>query len=272
VSRSRARDAANQLAAAAPEPYPVLVKAAPAEMPVRDAANGLPPIGEPRRGIPFPGMPPAAVLRSSGPPSDSAPRDPAGVIERHVAIGSEGYRDANGNGSRPPASQPGELRRTLHLSLAHSNGAAEAGEPDQASLAPTATNRFERSDSELAPLRQTSGGFHNGGGNGSAHVGSAVPSPPPRPRIETEDRHPRDSFIDQSLRERVESEIRGFLAAFDAALSEDSAETRAGLREATDRLLRAGARTRIELERLEARLPLPPRDNGAREQFSWRPR
>ena len=37
-------------------------------------------------------------------------------------------------------------------------------------------------------------------------------------------------------------------------------ESRTGLREATDRLLRAGARTRIELERLEARAPLPPRD------------
>ena len=35
---------------------------------------------------------------------------------------------------------------------------------------------------------------------------------------------------------------------------------RTELREATDRLLRAGARTRIELERLEARAPLPTRD------------
>jgi hypothetical protein len=48
--------------------------------------------------------------------------------------------------------------------------------------------------------------------------------------------------------------------AFDAALAADTQESRFGLREATDRLLRAGARTRIELERLEARVPLTPRD------------
>jgi hypothetical protein len=68
------------------------------------------------------------------------------------------------------------------------------------------------------------------------------------------------AFIDQALRERVDGDIVAFLAAFDAALADDTVESRAGLREATDRLLRAGARTRIELERLEARIPLPPRD------------
>jgi hypothetical protein len=68
------------------------------------------------------------------------------------------------------------------------------------------------------------------------------------------------TFIDLALRHRVETDIVSFLAAFDAALSRDTFETRAGLREATDRLLRAGARTRIELERLEARTPLPARD------------
>ena len=70
------------------------------------------------------------------------------------------------------------------------------------------------------------------------------------------------AFIDRALRERVDSDIAAFLTAFDAALAGDTADSRAGLREATDRLLRAGARTRIELERLEARVPLPPRDNG----------
>ena len=49
---------------------------------------------------------------------------------------------------------------------------------------------------------------------------------------------------------------------FDAALDHDTAESRSGLREATDRLLRAGARTRIELERLEARVPLSGRDKN----------
>ena len=42
------------------------------------------------------------------------------------------------------------------------------------------------------------------------------------------------------------------------------------MREATDRLLRAGARTRIELERLEARMPLPPRDTGRQSEPAWR--
>jgi len=79
-----------------------------------------------------------------------------------------------------------------------------------------------------------------------------------------------DSFIDQSLRDRVDSDITAFLAAFDAALAQDTPESRAGLRDATDRLLRAGARTRIQLERLEARLPLPPRDGHSVP--TWRPR
>ena len=39
-----------------------------------------------------------------------------------------------------------------------------------------------------------------------------------------------------------------------------------------DQCLRAGARTRIELERLEARLPLPPRANGRSGEAAWRHR
>lgn len=68
------------------------------------------------------------------------------------------------------------------------------------------------------------------------------------------------AFIDQALRERVDGDIAAFLAAFDEALARDTPASRAGLRAATDRLLRAGARTRIELERLEARAPLPRQD------------
>ena len=67
------------------------------------------------------------------------------------------------------------------------------------------------------------------------------------------------------MRTRVDGDIAAFLAAFDAALAGDTIESRSELREATDRLLRAGARTRIELERLEARVPLGSRDSkGAR--------
>jgi hypothetical protein len=84
----------------------------------------------------------------------------------------------------------------------------------------------------------------------------------------------RDSatFLDQALRERVGEDIAAFLTAFDAALAHDSIESRAGLRDATDRLLRAGARTRIELERLDARVPLSPREDHRSAAPAWRPR
>jgi hypothetical protein len=85
---------------------------------------------------------------------------------------------------------------------------------------------------------------------------------------------PKDggAFIDKALRERVETDITAFLSAFDAALTQDTPESRTGLREATDRLLRAGARTRIELERLEARTPLTSRNNGTQLEAAWRQR
>jgi hypothetical protein len=47
----------------------------------------------------------------------------------------------------------------------------------------------------------------------------------------------------------VNSDIAAFLVAFDAAFAHNSLKHRMALREATDRLLRAGARTRIALER-----------------------
>src|SRR5262249_27768568 len=99
-------------------------------------------------------------------------------------------------------------------------------------------------------------------GNGSAN------------RIMTDAQKAKDvgAFIDQALRDRVDGDIAAFLRAFDAALTQDTLESRAGLREATDRLLRAGARTRIELERLEARMPLPPRDKSTHAAPAWRSR
>ena len=80
------------------------------------------------------------------------------------------------------------------------------------------------------------------------------------------------AFIDAALRQRVQADIAAFLAALDAALNRDTSETRAELRQATDRLLRAGARTRIELERLEARTPLPARNNERPTVSGWRQR
>jgi hypothetical protein len=92
-----------------------------------------------------------------------------------------------------------------------------------------------------------------------------------QPRDGEAARKDNTAFIDEQLRSRVDGDIAAFLAAFDAALAADTHESRFGLREATDRLLRAGARTRIELERLEARVPLPPRDGAAEPgPAAWR--
>ena len=55
--------------------------------------------------------------------------------------------------------------------------------------------------------------------------------------------------FDVSLREAMMLEISGFLVAFDAVVTEESPEAFNRLREAADRLLRATARIRIELER-----------------------
>jgi len=106
----------------------------------------------------------------------------------------------------------------------------------------------------------------------------AAPGGPPQAQMPRDDGDPArrgnpGAFIDQELRTRVDGDIAVFLAAFDAALASDTQESRFGLREATDRLLRAGARTRIELERLEARVPLTPRDSGVQaDPGAWRHR
>jgi transposase-like protein len=77
-----------------------------------------------------------------------------------------------------------------------------------------------------------------------------VPAPEPsvaRLRVVEERGEKR---LDPQLRERVHSDISAFLVAFDAACDSLTGETSGHLLEATDRLLRAAARTRIELERL----------------------
>jgi transposase-like protein len=52
-----------------------------------------------------------------------------------------------------------------------------------------------------------------------------------------------------ALRESVYSDIAAFLVAFDAVMDDDTEGARQALIEATDRLMRAGARTRLEMER-----------------------
>ncbi len=89
------------------------------------------------------------------------------------------------------------------------------------------------------------------------------------PRDDGPVRKEGSAALDHELRTRIDGDLTAFLAAFDAVLAADTQESRFGLKEATDRLLRVGARTRIELERLEAKVPLTPRDGG-RAEPAWR--
>ena len=66
------------------------------------------------------------------------------------------------------------------------------------------------------------------------------------------------SPVEQALREKINSSITDFVAALDKLIEHDSVENRSKLRDTTHWLLRAGARTRIELERIDAHFPLSP--------------
>ena len=57
--------------------------------------------------------------------------------------------------------------------------------------------------------------------------------------------------VDAALRQRVNSDIAAFLVAFDSMFETNTPEARGVLLEATDRLLRAGARTRLAIEEAE---------------------
>ena len=57
-------------------------------------------------------------------------------------------------------------------------------------------------------------------------------------------------ILGPELRTRVSSDVALFLVALDHAVIDGSAESVAQLQDATDRLMRSTARTRLELERL----------------------
>jgi len=211
-------------------------------------------------------------------------------------------RQANGfaaNGSaatapatrQPPVTSPvphagpanGDHRPKLHLSLG--NGSQpESAAPQTSSHAaerqqPTSFQPQHSHDNRPAPVAAPSS---QAGASASDQIrpaaAAALFEPPQRaapPRHDGNGGGPtkaaNGSYIDHELRARVDGDIAAFLAAFDSALTQDSQESRSALREATDRLLRAGARTRIELERLEARMPLPRRD-AAHMEPAWRSR
>jgi len=179
-----------------------------------------------------------------------------------------------GNGASHPVAAPnGDHRRTLHLSLGNPVHRDGGNQPAEIRPEPEPTPALP-GPSVALPV---GAGPHNGQ-NGAVPNGATHMPPPGYPEhlrrsdSETAPRKDGGTFIDQELRTRVDGDIAAFLAAFDAALEQDTQENRAALREATDRLLRAGARTRIELERLEARLPLPPRSDGRAGEIGWRPR
>lgn len=81
----------------------------------------------------------------------------------------------------------------------------------------------------------------------------------PRPRNpgqykEAPDVLTRPAAIDSRLEEEVETAIAGFRQAFRAMMASNSHSTRAALIGASDQLMRAGARTRILLSRLETQV------------------
>jgi hypothetical protein len=245
--------------------------------------------GGPERGRDggFPGLPPRAAPARQ----DSLPR------------GLNGNPGSNGNGgSFNGGQQPGvDQRRTLHLSLGQASGddGAASGPTTGVNAAPPVRPQYEAPQSRQpamppqseAPVRNQGFGAPPQHHNGDDRFDNRPPVPAGLPREPgryghsyagnaARDRYEADpprrdgggSFIDSELRARVDTDIAAFLSAFDAALAQDTQDSRTALREATDRLLRAGARTRIELERLEARVPLPPRDGGGRSEPAWRSR
>ena len=302
VSRTRARNEAAEAATSRPSApvEPQLIKAPPSAMP----RNSIPADGEPHNS-PLSGDNATSIMvvadsvggeRSSGPPNEPSerglfPEQPSslrvGEAERSFEINRPVQRDGDaGADAAPPSrlvspsggpSQNGEARRTLHLSL--SQGNATGSEPYSPHAQNAANPAYGSDDRSVARPQRGQPGFAQ---QPRPATGHAPPLGPPSPLgplrgpaiAPAESHRPREggAFIDRALRERIDGDIAAFLAAFDAALDHDTAESRTGLREATDRLLRAGARTRIELERLEARVPLASRDKEARTSSAFRPR
>ncbi len=289
VSRNRARNSAADGAEAEPA-GPQLIKIQPAPQPAptdgaaaagneeSPAASQTPELLRERLGVERPGEP----KRHSEPPLFDRARENPGAIERNPLLRREAGSLESGGAARPAAapfasanhSAPHSLqgpapnggqRRTLHLSLG-SSGQGESGgarPPVRQHPQPAGGEPMSVRPQGPPPARPSEPLFSGRGG----FEGRA-----PREGLEPQGTKEAASSLDGALRQRVDTDIAAFLAAFDGALENDTAESRALLREATDRLLRAGARTRIELERLEARLPLPPREKSAEAGSAWRQR
>ena len=289
VSRSRARQPDAEVSAPAPSAtVPQLIKAAASEPALigdgqTPTATASPVNGQssdrqdelwPRETNGFAGAsaserdndPPRVVLPAQRPTALPAAPGPANGDHRrtlHLSLGNA----SQGNGG----TAPGEHRPAEQHIVASDGQQSQHLHPQQQILQPqTAGERFAP---PAKPELQDRGG-DGANGAGFSEARSAV-HPGPVQRTDSDVARRKEgtgSYIDQELRARVDGDIAAFLAAFDAALLEDTQQSRSALREATDRLLRAGARTRIELERLEARTPLPPRDTDGRSETAWRHR
>ena len=292
LGRSRARDASvegtEQSGIESPEPR--LVKGHPNDMRTKEFINGAPEISEAaalpptaQASHPIDGLDPEPVSAGSG----SAPDGTAGAsdVGANIAVTDIPGRPAEqdieapaqaaplGTGDSPaspgaggPQPQPGEPRRMLHLSLSHNNAQPMETPHHEGLVAMADTSAVRPVGDQQQGLTQHPARHH------SAPIAAANNGGAARSMAESHKGRDGGTFIDRALRERVDGDISAFLAAFDAALADDTIESRAELREATDRLLRAGARTRIELERLEARMPLSARDTSGYSAPTWRPR
>ena len=294
VSRSRARQPGAETPPPAPSAMvPQLIKAAASEPPASSNAQA----------------PAASISSANGHPvehreeiwpreANGFARDDAG--ERHpdppgIAAPTAVPMQRPPVPQAPPGAANGDQRRTLHLSLGNpspGNGTTAPAEHQPAERHNTAGDSQhaqhplpqtqtagERLAAPAMPALQDRPSAPDRGRDGIDGAGLPEARPAayngPVQRTDADVAHRKDgagAYIDKELRARVDGDIAAFLAAFDAALAEDTQESRSALREATDRLLRAGARTRIELERLEARTPLPPRDNIGRSEPTWRHR
>jgi len=291
VSRSRARDANGAAGPAAAEP--LLVKAHPQDAPAKTSVETAFLIASPAQSH-VPHHPDSAGNGSTPLPvtgNEFAARNGADRSAEHREPGFPGLPRA---ASRPLSTAPTEAaqpessdhRPKLHLALGNgsapnSNGVTSAAQPSSPidgsgvgleragyGLGGLGPNRQSLSE----PLRQNGSGDYASRANSSDQPRYGYPQQSRSANGDASGKGGSGAYIDQELRVRVDGDIAAFLSAFDAALARDTQESRSALREATDRLLRAGARTRIELERLEARVPLPPRDSASRAEPAWRMR
>lgn len=273
VSRSRARGVAPSAVAAKRPASP--------ELPLVESDDTQTPVHEPVRAEAVTEQVPVSesVLPSPETTADQTNRvtpqegslNGGGEVPEEVSL-KRGDIDEQKNvdAARDSRSDGGSARehrplQTLHLSRAHGHDDPAAREPLHQSH-----HGSDRSD-EIVASNLAVGHKDPGQSDGQARYGYLPGGNGTDARFVQYERNSKEggTFIDLALRHRVESDITAFLAAFDAALNRDTPETRAELRQATDRLLRAGARTRIELERLEARAPLSANNrSGQPESYS----